>query len=284
MKPFNSIKILLPLIFLLVSCSSQINPTSSNAKDDLSSLKQGKIEQEFDLKYYADTLQKYVNSSGQVNYEKLKNNRQKLDQFNAGLGAVTPEMYKTWTEEEKIAFWLNAYNSLTLESIINNYPVKSIRDIPGVWKGQKFNVMAQEMTLDQIEHEVLRKQFNEPRIHMALVCASIGCPPLKMEPYTGEKLDKQLAQQSRRFLSNAEHFRIDSQNKKVYVSSIFKWFGEDFEKTYGQSQNLKGLNPKETAFINFIQNHLNQTDQKYLSSGGYQITYLNYDWSLNNEQ
>ncbi|MDX1373620.1 MAG: DUF547 domain-containing protein, partial [Nitrososphaeraceae archaeon] len=148
---------------------------------------------------YAEILKKYVDSEGKVNYKTLKENRQKLDQFNQSLGIVNLQTYESWSNKKKIAFLINAYNSLTLASIIDHYPTESIRDIPGVWKGRKFTVVGQEMTLDDIEHQILRKQFDEPRIHLGLVCASIGCPQLINEPYTEEALDRQLDQQTRLF-------------------------------------------------------------------------------------
>ena len=124
-----------------------------------------------------------------VNYQELQANRQKLDQFNQSLARVNPETYKSWSDQEKLAFLLNAYNSLTLQSIIDQNPLKkSIRNIPGVWKRRKFKIAGMEKTLDNIEHDIIRKDFNEPRIHMALVCAAMSCPILRNEAYTSEKL------------------------------------------------------------------------------------------------
>jgi hypothetical protein len=240
--------------------------------------------QPLNVEDYAEVLKESVDSSGRVDYERLKNNRQKLDKFNAAIGSVSSATYESWTDEEKIAFLINAYNSLTLEAIIDNYPTKSIRDIPGVWDRKKFKVVGQEMTLNDIEHEILRKKFNEPRIHMALVCASIGCPKLRIEPYTGEKLNEQLDEQTRVFLAIPDNFRIDRDSKRVYVSSILKWFGEDFEKSYGKKANFENLNRKETAFINFISQYLSPAEEEYLTQGGYRVSYLDYDWSLNAKQ
>ena len=139
-----------------------------------------------------------------------------------------------------IAFWINAYNSLTLVAIIDHYPIKptvvrslvvpqnSILQIPGVWTKLKFPMMGGEVTLDSIEHENLRPNFNEPRIHMALVCAAMGCPRLLNRPYDAHELDSQLDNQTMIFLSNPKKFRIDKESNSVYLSSIFKWFGEDF--------------------------------------------------------
>lgn len=273
-----------PILLILTSCaqytnSSTIENSPEQKQDD------GIVsDRPLKLENYGGILREYVDSSGQVDYENLKNNRSPLDEFNASLAAASPSLYESWSDLEKIAFLVNAYNSLTLAAILDNYPTKSIRYIPGVWNRQKFEVVGQEMTLDYIEHELLRKQFNEPRIHMALVCASIGCPPLRTEPFMGDRLDEQLSDQTRTFLANPNNFRIDRDAKRVYLSSIFEWFGDDFKTTYGMPQNFKNLNGKETAVLNFISQHLSPADRDYLTQGGYRVSYLDYDWSLNDNQ
>ena len=229
---------------------------------------------------YNQVLKSYV-SAGRVNYKSLQNNRQALDRFNSALGNVNSSTYNSWSNSEKIAFLINAYNSFTLESIIDQKPLKkSIRDISGVWKGRKFKIAGQSKTLDNIEHQTLRKQFNEPRIHMALVCAAKSCPPLQNEAYTGEKLNAQLDDQTRRFLASPHGFKIDYKQNRVYLSSIFKWFGEDWIKTYGVDGQFTG-NAKQRAVLNFISKYLDQDDRDYLIKGKYKISYLRYDWSLN---
>lgn len=270
----------LTLVLLLTSCGGYSNSEAQNSPEKQSELSVV-AAQPLSYQDYAEVLQNYVDASGRVDYEKLQNNRQKLDKFNATIGSVPLNTYESWTDEEKIAFLINAYNSLTLEAVVDNYPTESIRDIPGVWDRKKFRVIGQEMTLNEIEHEILRKQFNEPRIHMALVCASISCPKLRTEPFTGEKLNAQLDEQTKTFLAIPDNFRIDRDSERVYVSSIFKWFGKDFEKSYGKEKNFDNLNDKETAFINFISQYLSPTKQEYLSRGGYKVSYLDYDWSVN---
>jgi hypothetical protein len=279
-KP-NQLLVLFPLLLLLSSCAVYSSSSTMGRQEEQKQESSVIASQPLNEEDYADVLKTYVDSSGRVDYEKLKNERQKLDKFNAAIGSVPSTTYEPRTDEEKIAFLINAYNSLTLEAIIDNYPTKSIRDIPGVWDRKKFRVIGQEMTLNDIEHQVLRQKFNEPRIHMALVCASIGCPKLRTEPYTGEKLNAQLDEQTRGFLTNPDNFRIDRESKRVYVSSIFKWFGEDFEKSYGKKENFENLNGKETAFLNFISQYLSPAAGEYLTQGGYQVSYLDYDWSLN---
>jgi hypothetical protein len=245
---------------------------------------------------YGAALQEFVNQEGMVNYRGLKANPQKLKEFLQALAQVLPEDYQGWQTSQQIAFWINAYNSLTLKAIIDHYPIKaswfrslkfprnSIRQIPGVWKELRFPVMGRQMTLDEIEHATLRQQFNEPRIHMALVCAAMGCPPLRNEPFTGEKLNQQLNDQTRRFLADPQKFRIDRDQGRVYLSPIFKWFGQDFVKTYGATEWFSRFTPNERAVLNFIQNYLPRKEQEYLFQGDYSLSYLGYDWSLNEQK
>ncbi|MGQ9689316.1 MAG: DUF547 domain-containing protein [Desulfobaccales bacterium] len=244
---------------------------------------------------YAALLSEYVDPQGMVNYRTLKGNPQGLKAFQAALAQTTPEVYQQWRDEEKIAFWINAYNALTLKAIIDHYPIRasffkgfvyprnSIRQIPGVWDSRRFPVMGKSMTLDEIEHGVLRKDFNEPRIHLALVCAAMGCPPLRNEPYEGDKLDRQLHDQARVFLANPKKFRLDQGRGKVLLSPIFKWFGGDFVKTYGTDKAFQGFSPEERAVLNFLSGYVSDSDRDYLRQGKYTISYLDYDWSLNQQ-
>jgi hypothetical protein len=247
----------------------------------------------FSYKSYESVLQAYVDESGKVDYGKLQVGRDQLDAFAAEIGSLSPVSYSGWNEKEQMVFWINVYNALTLEAIIDHYPIQasvirsvifpsnSIRQISGVWDRLQFLVMGEKRTLDEIEHQILRKLFNEPRIHMALVCAAKGCPPLRNEPYTGEQLDQQLGDQARRFLSNPSKFRIDREKDRVYLSPIFDWFGNDFVMKYGAGQAFGKQADSQKAVLNFIMGYLNRADRDYLSQGDYRVEYLEYDWSLN---
>ena len=216
--------VILMLILKLLSPTSQAEQANTSG---------------FDFSAYDSVLKTFVNEKAMVNYRMLKAQRRRLDAFVAALGKLPRRTYEKWDDKHKIAFWLNAYNGLTLKAIIDNYPIKSsflrsrfwpknsIRQIPGVWKKLKFTVMGSQVTLWHIEHEILRKKFDEPRIHMAMVCAAMGCPPLRGEPYEGGKLDEQLDDQTRRFLADSGKFKIDSRKGTVHLSEIFKCFAED---------------------------------------------------------
>ena len=216
--------VILMLILKLLSPTSQAEQANTSG---------------FDFSAYDSVLKTFVNEKAMVNYRMLKAQRRRLDAFVAALGKLPRRTYEKWDDKHKIAFWLNAYNGLTLKAIIDNYPIKSsflrsrfwpknsIRQIPGVWKELKFTVMGSQVTLWHIEHEILRKKFDEPRIHMAMVCAAMGCPPLRGEPYEGGKLDEQLDDQTRRFLADSGKFKIDSRKGTVHLSEIFNCFAED---------------------------------------------------------
>jgi hypothetical protein len=249
----------------------------------------------FDYGDYAAVLSTYVNDLGMVDYKGLKANSARLRTFVRALGMQSRAEYNQWTDQEKIAFWINAYNGLTLKAIIDNYPIKptfparlrypnnSIRQIKGIWDGFEFRVMGRAMTLEDIEHGTLRKDFEEPMIHMALVCAAMGCPPLRNEPYEGSKLTDQLADQVRKFMGNSRKFRVDRGGGDVYLSPIFKWFGEDFVAKYGTSTKFSGPDEEERAVLNFVSRYLAPGDRAYLETGSYDIEYLDYDWTLNEQ-
>ncbi|NEQ81003.1 MAG: DUF547 domain-containing protein [Moorea sp. SIO2I5] len=274
---------LVPTLIILTSCTLSVPINQAPAQESQVEVNRGTDTTLLNYDDYATVLKTYVNNKALVNYQELQKNPEQLETFNASLGAVDPSTYQSWNEAEKIAFLINAYNSFTLESIIDQNPLKkSIRDIKGVWKGREFSIAGESKTLDNIEHKTLRTQFNEPRIHMALVCAAISCPPLRNEPYTGEKLDQQLDDQTQKFIVSPHGFRIDRQEGSVYLSSIFKWFGEDWKKTYGVDDKFTG-NANQRAVLNFISDYLSSEDKEYLEQGNYKIKYLNYDWSLNKQ-
>ena len=232
---------------------------------------------------WAAVLETYVDEQGLVDYVGLQRDRQQLDAFNGSLAIAPPETYDTWSEADQIAFLINAYNSLTLKSIIDQSPIKaSIRDIRGVWRFERHLVLQERQTLDHIEHDILRADFNEPRIHAALVCAALSCPYLRQEPYTGENLDAQLDDQVKTFLSRPEAFAIDRANNRVELSRIFKWFGEDWVPSFGTDVGFEG-DLSERAVLNFISGYLDEGDRAYLQAGGYEIDYTNYDWALNQQ-
>lgn len=245
--------------------------------------------------HYAAVLERFVDEDGMVDYRALKANRGELDAFVEQMARLERSTYRDWTDRQKIAFWINAYNALTLKTIINHYPIKptfparliypnnSIRQIEGVWDDIEHTVMGEDMTLEEIEHEVLRKEFDEPRIHVALVCAAMGCPPLLDQPYRGAELDEQLDGRARRMLADPKKFRIERGRERVYLSPIFDWFGKDFINRYAPDSGFEGHSRAERAVLNYLSRHVDAPDRRYLRTGDYKVKYLDYDWSLNEQ-
>jgi len=206
-------------------------------------------------------LQRYV-ENGRVDYAGIKHNPQELKSRIVSFSNVKIETYQSWSELEKLSYLINYYNLATIELVVENYPIDSIKDIGNwlisTWSIKFITLFNEKISLDNLEHDIIRKQFNEPRIHLALVCAAKGCPPLRSESYRAEILNEQLENQAKNYLSSSNGLIIDEQKQTIFISSIFKWYAEDFE-----------------SVPDFI--------QKYTSTSikTYSIRYLDYDWSLN---
>ena len=206
----------------------------------------------------------YLNA---VDYKKLKD--QAYKKLIKDLEKVSLSSLKA--RKEKLTFWINVYNVMAAKMVLDNYPVKSIKDagslFTAVWKKEVGVVAGKKRTLNEIEHEILRK-MGEPRIHVAIVCASVSCPDLRIEAYTVEKLNEQLDDQMKLFLENAKKgLRIDTKKQRVYMSSIFKWFKEDFDSKGGVRKFLAPHAPK-AAMASLKNNKLS-------------VYYMDYDWGLN---
>lgn len=177
------------------------------------------------------------------------------------------------TKEDRFAFWVNAYNLLAIKTVLDRYPISSIKDggnfLFPIWKKKVGTAAGKEYSLDEIEHGILREKFKEPRVHFAVVCASLSCPDLRTEPFDGARLDAQLDDQVQSFLANRTKGMVPgADGKSAEVSSIFKWFGEDFEPGGGVAK--------------FIRENADAATRKQVSGltdDG--LSYLDYDWSLN---
>lgn len=234
-----------------------------------------------DSRDYGRLLDAVVDQEGLVDYVALERRRHMLASFLKRIGAVDPQRFAAWPENERIAFLLNAYNAFTLASIIERDPLpRSIRDIPGVWRLRTHQLMGRPLTLDAIEHHILRREYNEPRIHAALVCAARSCPPLRREPYRGERLEAQLEDQTQRWLNGPHGVVIDRQEGTVNISPIFEWFAEDWQRKEPHAQPVPG-HREQSAVLQFIALRVEPEQRRFLLGGEYRLGYLDYDWSLN---
>lgn len=221
-------------------------------------------------------LKKYVDEKGYVDYTKWKaaaNDQKALDDYIQQLsGASFPA---NATQEEKLAFWINAYNAVTVKGILKEYPTTSIRNHTAklygynIWKDLQLLVAGKAYSLEGIEHEVLRK-MGEPRIHFAIVCASIGCPRLLNQAYTAEKIDEQLTLNAKAFFADRTKFVADPQSGTIQVSPILSWFAEDFGAD--SAAQMKSIAPYVPA-----------SAQSLANSGRARVKYLEYDWGLNDK-
>jgi len=210
-----------------------------------------------------------------VNYGEVKKNPTRLNTYIEEIETISSADFKKWSENQQVAFLINIYNALTIKLILTKYPdLESIKDLGGFfsspWKIEFFKLFGESRHLDYIEHELLRKDYIEPRIHFALVCASIGCPPLRTEAYQSDTLDQQLQDAMRSFLSDPERNRFDKSKNRLYLSSIFKWFKDDFKKVKGSVESF--VAPWVT---------MDKEAQKLIISKQVDVEYLDYDWSLN---
>jgi hypothetical protein len=212
-------------------------------------------------------LKKHVNAAGLVNYKGFQKDKAELDAYLQNLSNNAPQ--KNWSANDQKAFWINAYNAYTISLILQNYPVKSIKDIGGKiykvntpWDIKFINIGGKKYDLNNIEHGMLRRGFDDPRIHFALVCASISCPRLRNEAYTGAQLNAQLEDAGREFLNDKSKNRISAD--RAELSKYFSWYKGDFTK-----------NGSLTDFINkYSQAKINANTK---------IGSLDYNWNLNEQ-
>ena len=213
-------------------------------------------------------LKKYATDQGGLNYMAMLQDRDQLIKYLDHLSSNPPDPSSA-SKNERLAFWINAYNAFTVDLILENYPVKSINDIGArlqipfinsVFDKDFILIKGEKMSLNDIEHKILRKEFNEPRIHFAIVCASISCPSLKKEAYQANRLDKQLDEQAISFINNPEKNNISEDH--VVLSKIFYWFKSDFTDN--------------GSLIDF----LNQYSDLHISQNA-KVDFHKYDWSLN---
>jgi hypothetical protein len=219
------------------------------------------------------------NKQSRVDYTAFKADRAALKGVLDAMSALPKAEFETWSREQRMAFLINAYNAFTVELILTKYPdLKSIRDlgsfVQSAWRKKFFSLLGEPRHLDWIEHEQLRPLYNDPRVHAAVNCASIGCPALRNEAFTAGRLEAQLDDGMVRFLGDRTRNRVNG--GQLEVSAIFKWFKEDFEKGH------KGFSKVEDVFAKFaVQLSDKPEEQARLRGKTLPVTHLDYDWSLN---
>jgi len=206
---------------------------------------------------YNTLLKKYVTSEGAVNYNGIKSEAKVLSNYIETLKSNAPK--SSWSRENKLAYWINLYNALTLNLIVKNYPLNSITDIDKAWDTPITTIAGKSYTLNNIENDLIRPTFKEPRIHFAVNCAAKSCPKLLNEAFVGSKLNAQLEKQTKAFINNHTYNKISSNS--VQVSKIFEWYAVDFG--------------------NLVQ-YLNKYSNTKINSTA-KVSYIEYNWQLNKQ-
>ncbi len=213
-------------------------------------------------------LKKHVNAAGLVNYKGFQNDKSELDAYLKTLSDNAPT--KSWKKNDQKAFWINAYNAFTVSLILQHYPVKSIKDIGGniykintAWDIRFIRIGGEKYDLNNIEHKMLRRKFDDPRIHFAIVCASVSCARLSRDAYTGDKLEAQLEAAAKDFLNDKTKNNIRAD--KAELSKYFTWYRGDFTKT--------------GSLVDYI----NKYSQTKINANT-RINYPDYNWSLNEQK
>lgn len=250
----KNIKTVLFLSIILLSCQSSVPGMAGTTPPS--------------HKSWNELLKVNVNADGKVNYKGFIKEKAKLDAYLKSISENAPDR-KNWSKDEQLAYWINAYNAFTVKLIVDNYPVGSIKDlgpklkiplIKDVWHYKFFKIGGQESSLDEIEHSILRKEFEEPRIHFAINCASVSCPPLLNESFEAKTINEQLDKVAKGFINDSSRNKISPE--AVQISSIFSWFKGDF------TQN--------GTLIDF----LNKYSKVKIRSNA-KVSHLDYDWNLN---
>jgi hypothetical protein len=240
-----------------------------------------------DYQAYAALLAVHVDDD-RVDYRALQANRAALDAVVRSFAQVGEADLAGWPRADQMAFWINAYNALTLQVIVDHYPIRgrlfslaprnSIRQIDGVWTTITWPVAGRRVTLDDIEHAILRPVYGDARIHFAVNCASVSCPPLALEPYRGATLDTQLDAAARRYLSSPVGLVVDGTTLRV--SSLFKWYGDDFVEGYASLGPARGSST-DRAILGVVGRYGPEAARQLAASGRARVRFLAYDWSLN---
>ncbi len=278
-------------VFVMVICvanTGALRATTVRAEDPMQRGQDTAPDQRrFDHSHWDAVLTQHVDDHGRVNYSGIRDSRL-FREYLANLEATPAD--QLIDDRDRLAFWINAYNALTIQAVLATLPADRSQwpdyriteqkaKGKSIWKGMPFNVGGGRWTLDEIEHSILRKQdgLRDPRIHVALVCAARGCPPLWNRAYTGDQIDDQLVATMNRFVSNPRQCLIDLKRRSIRISKVFEWYGADF---------VDGkFMPHAASIPEFLASYVtdNAVAQALLASR-WKVTYFDYDWKLNTQR
>lgn len=275
--------------------AAKVQQKTQSSKTQTAKKKQSAKSAAFSLEktheLFSAELKKYV-VDGLVNYTDWKKDRQGLDDYLAALSKVSKEDYEKLSKDEKIIFWINGYNAFTIKLVLDNYPIKgtkdyypanSIRQIDGFWENNSIELAGRKVTLESMEHDVLRRDFLEPRVHFAVVPAAKGCARLRDKAYSTADLNESLNAVTLEFLSNPKNVRVDTDKNLIYVSQLFKWFPLDFANVVGLGKRFPPPTDDEivAAYVLMKAPSAVQLNISPENAKKYRVVYQEYDWSLN---
>ena len=245
----------------------------------------------FSHRDFESLLEKYVDQDGNVDYTRWHSSQESVSTLNAYLAAVsqyspdaTPERFSSKSQE--LAYWLYGYNAYVIKSVLDNWPLESVTDVKApleVVKGMgffhrlRFEFGGEPYSLLSVENSIIRKRFQDARIHFVLNCASDSCPPMRPTLPTGDALDALLTAAATDFVNDPRNVSVDHGNKQVVLSTIFKWFRKDFLNDLAK----RGL-PSERGLVDYVSGEASETLRAELdAASGYEVVFRDYDWSLN---
>jgi hypothetical protein len=229
------------------------------------------IANTFDHSKFDLVLKQYVDEKGLMDYNGVAKDRQ----FSEYMQSLESAKVENLSNDGQLAFWINAYNAVTIDKVINKKPKKSVREtlVPGLWTSTRFfttrehTVANQRLSPDDIQKEILFKKFQDPRIHFAIICASSGCPPLPRIAYTEANVQTRLEEETRKYLNSSRGTRIDRAENTLYMSKLFDWYDYDFIQKSG-------------SVLTFMRPYLNEETLSFIERKP-KISYLEYNWALN---
>jgi len=224
--------------------------------------------------------------ASQVDYQAFLQDRNTLQHYLKQLSEVSAIIFSGWNKQEQLAFLINAYNASVLDLILSRYPkLDSVEDMNSLlnnpWKREFIVLLGKKRSLDEIKHKMILNpgDYNEPRIHFAINCASIGCPALRNEAYAGKKLEQQLETVTKAFLEDRVRNRFNATDGNLEISRIFDWYIEDFERGWGGWHSLN-------HFLVDYADSLTDTaqDKRSVATGNFKVQYLDFNWNLNDKK
>jgi len=269
------------LSLLLAACGGNTQPAAQQ-KATASANVSGSAIIGFDHGALDGLLTTFVNDEGWVDYAGLQRERAKLDAYLATLGTAAPRSFGN--DNERLAFWINAYNAFTLADVLDDVyqKAKGVKEVSGFFDKKRHRIAGADLTLDETEKR--GRDLKDARIHFAVICASTSCPKLQRFAYTGATLDEQLTRISREFLSDpARGLKVDRGKNAVHISSIFKWYAGDFT---GSSSLLARVKAEVSGgeILEYVKKYASEEAVKFINESKPAVKYLDYDWSLNAQE